>query len=486
MCWQARAGAAGRALEESVAPRARSSGFFWFSPWSRRRCPRSGSSLRGLLHSAPGPDAVPRLQRAHGVDRLLQKWYRPRAGCRRESTRPMSSLLPPPRSLRAAAPLTPVGGREEWPCPPVPLTSLIGREAEVAAVAALLRRPTVRLVTLTGPGGVGKTRLALRLAAELDDERAFADGVAFVELAAVRAADLVLPTIVQALGLRHGGREPAAVILATVLRSRRALLVLDNFEQVVAAGPRVTDLLRACPGLRVLVTSRARLHVSGEHVVVVPPLALPCREASCTGGEAAAAAHASEAVALFVERARAVRPDFALTPANGAAAAEICRRLDGLPLAIELAAARSALFAPAALLARLEPCLPELARGPQDAPARHRTLRDAIAWSYDLLTPDERTVFRALGVFVGGGTLEAAEVVCAGPGAGDVVAAVEALAQQSLLSVVEPAGDGGEPRLVLLETVREFAAERLAADAAEEAAVRRRHAAFFLDLAARA
>ncbi len=372
---------------------------------------------------------------------------------------------------------------------PVPITTLVGREQDVAAVSALLRDPAVRLVTMTGPGGVGKTRLALQVAVELAAD--FADGIAFVDLASIRDPAIVAPTIAHDLGLRTRGDQPAQEMLESFLHTREALLVLDNFEQIVAAGPQITDLLRACPDLKVLVTSRTLLHVSGERAVPVSPLSLP-RRSGGSGQLAAQAASSqspaqvlfgSEAVRLFVERTREVRPGFALTEANAAAVAEICRRLDGLPLAIELAAARGQLFTPQALLERLDPRLPQLTHGPRDLPARLQTMRDAIAWSYDLLTSPEQEVFRCLGVFQGGCTLEAAEAVCESPTVPDVIGAVESLVEQSLVRVIDTNGTDA-PRLVMLETVREFANELLIESGQQE--VRRRHAAYYLDLATRA
>ncbi len=366
---------------------------------------------------------------------------------------------------------------------PVPLASFVGREREVAAVVALLRDPAVRLVTLTGPGGVGKTRLALAVAAEL--AAAFPDGVAFVPLAAVRDPGLVLPTIAAALGVREAGDRPLADRLAAALRGRAPLLVLDNLEQVPAAAPRLAALLAACPGLTVLATSRAPLRVSGERTLGVPPLALPARPGGTGGPSPLEEVAGTEAVRLFVERAQAARSGFALTAANAAAVAEICARLDGLPLAIELAAARAGALPPAALLARLERRLPLLTGGNRDSPARLRTMRDAIGWSHDLLDEDERALFRRLAVFAGGFDLAATEAV-ADPDGGLGLAGLDgvaALTDASLLRWEE--GPGGEPRYRMLETVREFGLERLAATGEAEP-VRRRHAAHFLGLAERA
>jgi predicted ATPase len=357
---------------------------------------------------------------------------------------------------------------------PVQPTPLLGREREVQAVRSLLLRDDVRLVTLTGPGGTGKTRLGIQVAADLLDQ--FADGVYSVDLAPISDPGLVVSTIARVVGLQDAVGRALFDVLVDLLRERRLLLVLDNFEQILSAATVVADLLRACPGLSVLVTSRAALQIGAEHEFPVSPLALPDVTQSLTPEQLSQYA----AVALFVQRAVAIKPDFTVTNANAPAVAEICARLDGLPLAIELAAARIRLLGPEAMLARLGHGLALLSGGRRDLPVRQQALRSTIAWSYDLLAPAEQALFRRLGVFVGGLTLEAAEAVCGETGEIEIFDGIGSLVEKSLLKADD--APGGKPRFGMLEMIREFALERLAG-AGEEDETRRRHAVVFAALA---
>lgn len=353
---------------------------------------------------------------------------------------------------------------------PTQLTSFVGRAREVAEARRLLT--TTRLLTLTGPGGTGKTRLSLQVAAEVIAD--YPDGVFFVPLGPIEDPGLVAPAIVAALGLREAPNEPPAERLAEYLRDRRLLIVLDNFEQVLPAVPLVGDLVRASAGLRVMATSRATLHLYGEQEYEVPPLGLP--ETGVDPDPAVLSGY--EAVALFIQRAAAVRPGFEITSANGAAVAEICRRLDGLPLAIELAAARVKLLPPQALLTRLGQRLDALETGSRDLPARQQTLRGAITWSHDLLDAAARRLFARFSIFVDGASLAAAEAVC-GDASLDVLGGLAGLVDQSLVRQEEREG---EPRFSMLFTIREFAVEQLA-EIGEADAVADRHGAFYLGLA---
>jgi predicted ATPase/class 3 adenylate cyclase/DNA-binding CsgD family transcriptional regulator len=361
---------------------------------------------------------------------------------------------------------------------PVQPTPLIGREREVSSVCQLLRREEVRLLTLTGPGGTGKTRLGLQVAAEQSD--LFSDGVYFVNLAPISDPELVVPTIAQTLELKETGAQPLSDLLKTSLRDKRLLLLLDNFEQVVSAAMQVADLLAACPKLKIMVTSREVLHVRGEQEFAVPPLAVP--DPNHLPDLVALSQY--EAVALFISRAQAVKPEFQLTAANALAVAETCVRLDGLPLTIELAAARIKLLPPQALLTRLGERLAVLTSGPRDVPMRQQTLRNTIAWSYDILNADEQLLFRRLAVFVGGCTLEAVEAICEALGdkTGEVFDGVASLIDKSL---VQQRAQREEPRLVMLETIREYGLECLQRTG-ELAVAKRAYAAYYLRLVEKA
>jgi predicted ATPase/DNA-binding SARP family transcriptional activator len=374
----------------------------------------------------------------------------------------------------AAAPAPPPTARPHGL--PAPVDELIGRERELAELRRLLA--TTRLLTLTGPGGVGKTRLALAAAHAV--AAAFPDGALFADLSPLDEPEQVLPALARAVGARETAGQPLRDALVDHLAPLRLLLAIDNMEHVASAAPLVADLLAACPGLTALITSRGRLKLHGEQEYPVEPLAVPDapppRHGPGTPALAAASPASAPAIALFVRRAQEARPDFALTGENAGDVFAICRRLDGLPLALELAAARVRLLPPAALLARLDQPLAVLTGGPRDAPARHHTLRATIAWSHDLLTPEEQDLFARLSVFAGGWTLEAAEWV-AGGATLDLLAS---LVDQSL--VRQTANGDGAARFGMLATIRAYARERLEFGGEMEAA-ERRHASYFLTLA---
>jgi non-specific serine/threonine protein kinase len=387
---------------------------------------------------------------------------------------PPSPPSPPPAAIVALP-----SPAESMASLPEPLSSFVGRQVDLERLVALLEGPAARVITVTGAGGIGKTRLAVAAASIVQDR--FADGVVFVGLEAIRRPEQVLPAMARALGVRERAGQPRQEQLQRFLRHKQLLLLLDNVEQVLAAAPEVAALAAAAKQVRVLVTSRAPLRVSGEREFPLAPLGLPL------DGVSVAEVISSDAGRLFVERAQEHAAGFSLDEASAPLVADICARLDGLPLAIELAAARVNVLAPGQLQARLQHRLSLLTRGRRDASPRHGTMRDAIAWSYDLLPAPEQRLFRCLAAFDGGFTLDAAAFMAgtgeaAGTGATGAAALdmVADLAEQSLL--VSAVGLDGTPRFRMLETLREFGLEQLAA-AGEEAPARARHAAYFLALA---
>jgi predicted ATPase/transcriptional regulator with XRE-family HTH domain len=434
-----------------------------------------------VLSARTGPcPELPIVQRPAGIRVLAppDTWSAPGREALAEAP-PPAAPPPPPAPLTYALPAYP--------------TSLIGRKRLIATAETLLRRDDVRLLTLSGPGGTGKTRLGVQVAFNLAG--AFADGVCFVALAAIRDPEQVIQAIAQALAIKEEGGRPVLDSLRAALRERHMLLVLDNFEQVLDGAPNIAMLLAACPRLKVLVTSRVVLRLYGEYELTIPPLELPERT-RVDSADLAPILLEYEAIRLFVTRAEAIRPQLSPREEELLVIAEICERLDGLPLAIELAAARSKFFTPQALLAQMSSRLNLLTGGSCDLPARQRTLRDTIAWSFRLLDAEERRVFVQLGVFVGSFSAEAAEAVCAAedvsvrdegsvthdPSAAPhlpILTILAALVDKSLLR--QDTDEDGNPRFTMLETIREYALEQLAA-CSEVEPLCQRHAAYYLAL----
>ncbi|HLF26920.1 MAG TPA: tetratricopeptide repeat protein [Anaerolineae bacterium] len=439
----------------------------------------SGPKPKLLYIKQPAPDREPRLKemldRIKGEDAASYKYFSTAAELR-ELIESDVALLLTERFEQQQATASEATGPQRPNNLPVPRNPLVDREWETTSALDLLLRQDVALLTLTGAGGTGKSRLALHLALELLEH--FEDGAFLVRLSPLNDPDLVVAAIAQTLDVRETPGASLLDSLKAYLHDRRLLLLLDNFEHVIAAAPLVGELLEACPRLKFIVTSRAPLHIRAERELPVPPLALPDRHLSPDAENLSQYA----AVKLFIQRAQALKADFAVTNDNAPAVAEICHRLDGLPLGIELAAARVKLLSPQALLARLEHRLEVLTSGTRDLPARQQTLRSAIAWSYDLLDQKARTLFHRLSVFVGGWTLEAAEAVCnAGGDLGfEVMDELEALVDNSLLT--QAIGSDGERRYGMLATIREYALERLM-QSGEADTLRRRHADFLLQLA---
>jgi predicted ATPase/class 3 adenylate cyclase len=438
----------------------------------------SGSHPKLIYLKQPAPDREARLtellDRIRDDDTASYKFFSTSDELRDLVTNDLAVLLTErfeAAQIPASAPIE--TRRSSLPLPPTPL---IGRETELATLRAWLLQEGASLLTLTGPGGSGKTRLALQLASDLKEQ--FHDGVCWVSLASIGDPSLVVATMANAFDLRESaGSQSLLQSLKRYLEDKRLLLVLDNFEQVVTAADGVADLLETSPWLKVIVTSRSPLHIRGERQFPLPPLALPDRK------RLPALERLSQyaAVELFIQRAQAVKPDFAITNETAPAVAEICYQLDGLPLAIELAAARSKLFSPQALLARLKSRLDVLTSGARDLPARQQTLRSAIDWSYNLLSDPARVLFRRLSVFSGGLTLDAAEAVCNIDGdlGSEVLGEIEVLVDNSLLT---QAADADEPRLGLLSTIREYAQQHLH-ESGEAEMIQTRHARYLLQLA---
>lgn len=365
-----------------------------------------------------------------------------------------------------------------WPELPAPSTPLVGRKAEIDQVASILQEHDTRMATLTGPGGVGKTRVALEVAHRIAGE--LPDGVVFIDLSPVQEPEMVLPAIASRLGMAPAPDRPLIDVLAVALKDRVFLMVLDNLEQVIEAAPDIADLLARCPALTILATSRTVLRIAVERVIILSPLPLPDSDSISNVSDLARV----DAVTLFVERAQAASGSYTLTDANRAAVGELVTRLDGLPLAIELAAARTRVLTPESLLPRLERRLPLLTGGRRDAPARQQTMRDAIAWSYELLAPVEKLIFRRLSIFVAGCTLDMAEALiatCDGLTSSIILDGLDALVTTSLLQVRDDPHP--DPRYVMLQTIREFGLEQLAENGEDDEVRDAVHRSCYLPLA---
>lgn len=415
-------------------------------------------------HDTSAPlHVIPRLPQAYEDNTLLAH---------------QAAIVPLPTMFTGAMQLT-----KPEPVPqhnlPVQLTSLVGREQDAATVVALLRRPQVRLLNMIGTAGIGKTRLAIQVAMDLLDD--FVHGVYFVSLASIRSPHLILSAIAQIFGLKEKESLPIAHLLQAYLRQQQILLVLDNFEHLVTAAPLLGELLAACSELKLLVTSREVLHLRAEQQFAVPPLAVPNLEPF----PAIESLTQYAAIELFIQRAQAVKYDFHLNEANAAAIAEVCIRLDGLPLAIELAAARTRVLSPQALLARMDHRLQVLSDGAWDLPERQQTLRNTIQWSYNLLHSPEQTLFRRLSVFVGGSTLEAVEALYEALGDKDanILKMITSLLDKSLLQ--DRRQEDGEQRLLMLEMIREYGLDLLAANRETEATTQA-YALYYLTLVEKA
>ncbi len=445
---------------------------------------RAISALELGYRKAPHTRTIERLANALGLDPETRAGFVAAGrGALILLPRAQPSIVPLDTTLPTAALDTPAKPPHNLPLAPTPL---LGRERELEELAALLQRKETRLITLTGPGGVGKTRLALEAAWALQRaEDIFPDGVWLAPLAPLTDPAVVVSTIAQALGLNESGGAPIADVLRGFLRDKSLLLLLDNFEQVAAAAPQIAELLESSAGLRALVTSRAPLRLRGEHVY---PVALLPTPPSGHGRISAEQLDHYAATALFLQRARAVRPDFPVTNASAPLIADICARLDGLPLGIELAATWARLLSPASMLAQLEHRLPLLTAGAADLPTRQRTMRAAIAWSYDLLDAGSRSLFGRLAVFADGWTLDAAKVVCQTPSGAaalrlDTLTGLGELLDQSLIAQRVGEDWAAEiPRFEMLHVVREFALEQLEASGEAEA-MRRAHARYMLAFA---